>query len=83
MAKRHIPPHSGPFWAYSLTLRQGVALLTAQKSEVPETSFLDVVATHNDHSTYLNHVLGSIYVFTKAHKHQVSGQADRSRPQNT
>ena len=35
----------------------------AQKSEVPETSFLDVVATQNDHSTYLNHVLGSIYVF--------------------
>ena len=30
---------------------------------MPETSFLDVVATQNDHSTYLNHVLGSIYVF--------------------
>ena len=30
---------------------------------MPKTAFLDVVATQNDHSTYLNHVLGSIYVF--------------------
>ena len=25
--KRHIPPHFGPFWAYSRTLPQGVELL--------------------------------------------------------
>ena len=25
--KRHIPPHFGPFWAYSGTLPQGVELL--------------------------------------------------------
>ena len=30
---------------------------------MPETSFLDIVATHDDHLTYINHVLGSIYVF--------------------
>ena len=27
MGKRHIPPHFGPFWAYSRTLPQGVELL--------------------------------------------------------
>ena len=26
-AKHHIPPHFGPFWAYSRTLPQGVELL--------------------------------------------------------
>ena len=25
--KRHVPPHFGPFWAYSCTLPQGVELL--------------------------------------------------------
>ena len=25
--KHHIPPHFGPFWAYSRTLPQGVELL--------------------------------------------------------
>ena len=27
MGKRHIPPHFGPFWAYSRALPQGVELL--------------------------------------------------------
>ena len=27
MGKRHIPPHFGPFWAYSRTLPQGVEWL--------------------------------------------------------
>ena len=39
---------------------------TAEKSkssEVFKTHFFDIVATHNDHSSYVKHVLGNIYVF--------------------
>ena len=34
--------------------------LYSSKIEVPETYFFDVVTTHNDHPSYVKHVLGSI-----------------------
>ena len=36
---------------------------TTQKWKFPKLSFFDIVATHNDHPTYVKHVLDSIYVF--------------------
>ena len=35
----------------------------AQKIEVFETCFFDIVTTQNDHPRYVKHVLGRIYVF--------------------
>ena len=37
--------------------------LSSSKIEVPETCFFDIVITQNDHSRYVKHVLGRIYVF--------------------
>ena len=37
--------------------------LYSSKLEVSETYFFDIVATHNDHPSYVKHVLGRIYVF--------------------
>ena len=37
--------------------------LCSSKIEVSKTYFFDIVATHNDHPTYVKHVLGSICVF--------------------
>ena len=37
--------------------------LGSSKIEDSKCSFLDIVATQNDHPTYVKHVLGSIYVF--------------------
>ena len=40
-------------------------LFTLYKSKIEgsKTSFFDIEATHNDHPSYVKHVLGSIYVF--------------------
>ena len=37
--------------------------LYSSKIEVSRTRFFDIVVTHNDHPSYVKHVLGSIYVF--------------------
>ena len=37
--------------------------LGSSKIEVSETYFFDTVTTHSDHPSYIEHVLGSIYVF--------------------
>ena len=37
--------------------------LDSSKIEVSENYFIDIVTTHNDHSRYVKHVLGRIYVF--------------------
>ena len=36
---------------------------TAKRNEVSGTPFFDIVTTHNDHPSYVKHVLGSIHVF--------------------
>ena len=35
---------------------------SAQKIEVSEIHFFDIATTHNDHPSYVKHVLGGIYV---------------------
>ena len=35
----------------------------SSKIEVFETCFFDIMITRNDHPSYVNHVLGRIYVF--------------------
>ena len=37
--------------------------LYSAKNKVSKTYFFDIVATHNDHPTYVKHVLCNIYVF--------------------
>ena len=37
--------------------------LYSSKIEVSDTYFFDIVATYNDHPTYVKHVLGNIHVF--------------------
>ena len=34
-----------------------------KKSKFPELIFFDIVTTHNDHVSYVKHVLGSMYAF--------------------
>ena len=36
--------------------------LYSSKIQVCETHFSDVATTHNDHPSYVKHVLGNIYV---------------------
>ena len=40
-----------------------VLTLYSSKTKVSETYFFDIVATHNEHPSYVKHVLHSIYVF--------------------
>ena len=44
------------------------------KIGVPETYFFDIVATHNDHPSYVKHILGSIYVFFTLFGYWVGGR---------
>ena len=37
--------------------------LCSSKIEVSETLSFDIVATHNDHPSHVEHVLGRFYVF--------------------
>ena len=37
--------------------------LDGSKIEVSEACFFDIVNTHNDHASYVKHVLGSVYFF--------------------
>ena len=46
---------------------------TAQKSKFPKRIFFDIVATHNDHPSYVKHVLGSIYVLVSLFGYWVWG----------
>ena len=43
------------------------------KTEVFETCFFDIVTTQNDHSSYVKHVLGCIYVFSTLFGYWVGG----------
>ena len=47
-------------------LRMQCFILYISKMEVSETYFLDIVATHNDHPSYVKHDFGSIYVLLTA-----------------
>ena len=37
--------------------------LGSSKIKVSETCFFDIVITQNDHSSYVRHILGRIYMF--------------------
>ena len=39
------------------------SLWVAQKSKFPKLIFFSIVTTHNDHPSYVKHVLGSVHVF--------------------
>ena len=45
----------------------------SSKIEVFETCFCDIVITQNDHSRYVKHALGRIYVFFTLFGYQVRG----------
>ena len=47
--------------------------LDSSKMEVFETCCFDIVTTHNDHPSYVKHVLGRIYVFFTLFGYQVRG----------
>ena len=47
--------------------------LGSSKIQVFETYFSDTVITYNDHSSYVKHVLGRIYVFFALFGHCVGG----------
>ena len=49
--------------------------LCSSKIEVSETHFFDILASQNDHPSYVKHVLGSIFVFftLNSSKMEVSG----------
>ena len=47
--------------------------LGSSKMEVFETCFFDMMTTHNDHPSYVKHVLGCIYVFLTLFGYQVRG----------
>ena len=48
-------------WVHNLLLQ--FFTLDSSKIEVFETCFYDIVTTYNDHSRYVKHVLGRIYMF--------------------
>ena len=45
----------------------------SSKIEVFETCFFDIVTTQNDHSRFVKHALGRIYVFFTLFRNQVRG----------
>ena len=47
--------------------------LDMSKIEVFKTCFFDIVTTHYDHPSYLNHVLGRIYMFFTLFGYWVGG----------
>ena len=47
--------------------------LGSSKIEVFEPCVFDIVTTQNDHSSYVKHVLGRIYVFLTLFGYQVRG----------
>ena len=47
---------------FSKNLLMWYFTLGSSKIEVSETCFFNIMATHNDHPSYVKHVLGSIYV---------------------
>ena len=40
-----------------------IEVLGSSKVEVSKTNLFEIVTTHNDHPSYVKHVLGSVYVF--------------------
>ena len=55
----------GDWWGGGGGSPNGVQFFTLYSSKIKvfETYFFDIVTTHNDHPSYVQHVLGSSYVF--------------------
>ena len=54
----------------------------SSKIEVFETCFFGIVITRNDHPSYVNHVLGRIYVFFSLFGYWVGGASPKGLVHN-